>query len=91
MSADPEAGQASDHNRSTEHQPNGSARNPSDTLDRDATQNASVRRGGEAAGGVAPKEGDPTGPADADARAAERDRAQRERGLGNDEPATDEG
>lgn len=91
MSADPEAGHASDHNLSTEHQPKGSARNPSDTLDRNATQNATVRRGGEAAGGVAPKAGDPTSPAEADARAAERDRAQREQGLGNDAPATEEG
>jgi hypothetical protein len=95
---------APDKNLSTEHQPKGSAGNPSDTLDRknehidpgqrqwnedssdtpDTLQNASVRRGGEAAGGVAPHPGDPTSPAEADARAAARDRAQAQRGLGDD-------
>ena len=73
MSDDPEAGQASDSDLSVEHQPKGSARNPSDTLDRDADQNASVRRGGEAHGGVTPQAGDPTSPEKADARAEERD------------------
>ena len=92
-----------DKNLSTEHQPKGSARNPSDTLDRENKdvepgqrqwnddsrekpediQNASVRRGGEAEGGIDPQPGDPTSPAQAAARAAARDRAQEERGLGD--------
>jgi hypothetical protein len=88
MSGEPDA---ADSNLSTEYQPKGSARNMSDTLDRGEDQNGSVRRGGEAAGGVAPQTGDPTSPAEADARAAGRDQAQRARGLGNDEPATEEG
>lgn len=95
----------SDDNISTENQPKGSARNLSDTLNRehedvapgqrrwagdsseqpDEAQNASVRRGGEAAGGTEPEAGDPTSPVAADARAADRDAAQAERGLGDDE------
>jgi hypothetical protein len=47
-------------------------------------QNASVRRGGEAAGGIAPQAGDPTNPDLADARAEERDQAQAEHGFGED-------
>lgn len=82
---------AADNNLSTEYQPEGSARNVRDTLDRDAAQNASVRRGGQAAGGVTPQPDDPTSPAEANARAVGRDQAQRARGLGDDEPATDEG
>lgn len=93
---------ASDKNLSTEYQPRGSARNPSDTLDRpgaerDASeapatiQNATVRRGGEAAGGIAPHPGDPTSPAEADQRAADRDAAQQRRGLGDDGPRSTDG
>lgn len=93
-----------DDNISTDNQPKGSARNLSDTLNREheqvapgqrqlsedasdrpeAEQNASVRRGGEAAGGVDPQDDDPTSPAAADAHAADRDAAQAERGLGDD-------
>ena len=72
-------------NISTENQPKGAARNPSDTLDRrDDRTNAAARPGGEPAGGIAPQPGDPTSPAQADARAADRDAAQTERGLGDD-------
>src|SRR3982750_142936 len=49
-------------------------------------QNGTVRRGGEAVGGVAPQPGDPTSPGLADARAEERDEAQAERGFGDDGP-----
>jgi len=48
-------------------------------------QNGAVRRGGEAAGGIDPQPGDPTSPDLADRRAATRDEAQAERGLGDDE------
>lgn len=47
-------------------------------------QNATVRPGGEAAGGVAPRPGDPTSPDLADAGAEARDKAQAERGFGDD-------
>jgi hypothetical protein len=50
----------------------------------DELQNATVRRGGEAAGGIAPHPGDPTSPDLADARAEERDKAQAEHGFGDD-------
>jgi hypothetical protein len=93
-----------DENISAEHQPKGSARNLSDTLDRqneqvapgqrqwnddssedpDAQQNASVRRGGEAAGGITPRSGDPSTPAAAEARAAARDGDQADNSFGDD-------
>ncbi|WP_116090737.1 hypothetical protein [Sphingomonas crusticola] len=54
----------------------------------DELQNATVRRGGEAVGGVAPRPGDPTSPDLADARAEARDKAQAGRGLGDDDDAS---
>jgi hypothetical protein len=50
----------------------------------DELQNATVRRGGEAAHGITPHAGDPTSPDLAHARAEARDKAQAERGLGDD-------
>ena len=50
----------------------------------DELQNATVRHGGEAANGVGPRPADPTSPDRADARAKERDKAQAERGFGDD-------
>ena len=47
-------------------------------------QNASVRRGGEAEGGIAPHSGDPTSPELAEDRAEQRDAAQAEHGFGDD-------
>jgi hypothetical protein len=63
-------------NMTTKHEPQ---RHRDDEL-----QNATVRRGGEAAGGIASQPQDPTSPDLADARAQERDDAQAERGLGDD-------
>lgn len=50
----------------------------------DTIRNASARRGGEAAGGIAPRPGDPTNPAQADARASAREAEQARRGMGDD-------
>lgn len=50
----------------------------------DKVQNATVRGGGEAEGGIAPRAEDPTSPEQADARAEQRDAAQRQRGFGDD-------
>jgi hypothetical protein len=103
---------APDKNISTEHQPKGSARNLSDTLDRhneqvpagqrqwaadsatdpmeasdtpdDHLQNASARRGGEAAGGIEPQPEDPTNPAAANARARARDDEMAASNMGDD-------
>jgi len=54
--------------------------------ERDATQNASARRGGQAVGGLDPQPADPTSPAAATARAQDRDRAMEEGGFGDDGP-----
>jgi hypothetical protein len=85
-------GGPTEENISTENQPKGAARNPSDTLDRGGTdQNAGAKPGGEAAGGNASRSGDPTSPAAADAAAAKQDRAQAARGLGDDGPRSNQG
>jgi hypothetical protein len=52
----------------------------------DELQNASVRRGGQAIGGIAPQPGDPTDPASAEARGKARDDAMRADNLGEDGP-----
>lgn len=52
----------------------------------DPLQTASVRKGGEASGGLTPQADDPTDPARAAAHAQERDAAMAERGFGDDGP-----
>lgn len=58
----------------------------------DALQNATVRDGGAAEGGVTPHTDDPSTPEQADSRAKRRDATQRQHGLGDDrtiDPLTD--
>lgn len=50
----------------------------------DDEQNQSARRSAEARGGVAPHEGDPTSPAEAEARAATRIERMKKDGFGDD-------
>jgi hypothetical protein len=80
---------------STEDRPSGAVRDPNDTRDGESEHgdpaNAGARVGGEAAGGIRPQPGDPTNPAAADARAADRDRRQEARGLGDDGPRSTDG
>jgi hypothetical protein len=55
-----------------------------DDPDSDALQNATVRDGGAAEGGVTPHADDPSNPEQADSRAKRRDATQRQHGFGDD-------
>lgn len=52
--------------------------------DSDALQNATVRDGGAAKGGVTPQTDDPSSPEQADSHAKQRDAAQRQHHFGDD-------
>jgi hypothetical protein len=57
-----------------------------EAMETDVAQNASVRAGGEAAGGIAAQAGDPTSPAAANARSGTDDDEQAANDFGDDGP-----